>query len=54
MTMALFLLRAVQMGLSIADLDTLEYGTVVDMMTETANDEAKYNTLATQEDYDRW
>ena len=54
MTTALFLLRAVQMGLSIADLDGLEYGTVIDMMTESANDEAKYNYLATQEDFDRW
>ena len=36
MTSALFLLRAVQMGLTITDLDNLEYGTVIDMMTESA------------------
>ena len=42
------------MGLSIADLDGLEYGTVMDMMTELANDDVKYKTLATQEDFDRW
>lgn len=54
MTTALFLLRAVQMGLSIADLDGLEYGMVVDMMTESSNDEAKYSYIATQEDFDRW
>lgn len=50
MTLALFLLRAVQMNLRLEDLDFLEYGTVVDMMTESANDTCEYNQLATQED----
>lgn len=54
MTTALFLLRAVQMGLKIADLDGLEYGTVMDMMTESSNDDVEYPTLASQEDFDRW
>lgn len=54
MTSALFLLRAVQMGLTLDDLDGLEYGTVVDMMTEQANDGCNYNAVATQEDFDRW
>lgn len=54
MTSALFLLRAIQMGLTLADLDVLEFGMVVDMMTESSNDDAKYNYVATQEDYDRW
>lgn len=52
MTLGLFLLRAVQMGLTISDLDGLEYGTVVDMMTESSNDGEEYSTLATQEDFD--
>lgn len=42
------------MGLSMADLDSLGYGTIVDMMTESANDDAKYNYVATQADMDRW
>lgn len=54
MTVALFLLRAVQMGLSLDDLDGLEYGTVVDMMIESANDDCEYKTLASQEDFDRF
>ncbi len=54
MTSALFLLRAVQMGLTLDDLDGLEYGTVVDMMTERENDDCNYNAVATQEDFDRW
>lgn len=54
MTTGLFLLRAFQMGLSMDDLDSMEYGTVIDMMTESGNDGAKYNYVATQEDFDRW
>lgn len=54
MTLGLFLLRAVQMGLSISDLDGLEYGTVTDMMTESSNDDYPYRQLATQEDFDRF
>lgn len=54
MTTALFLLRAVQIGLNLDDLDSLEYGTVIDMMTESSNDECEYRTLASQEDFDRF
>lgn len=54
MTLGLFLLRAVQMGLSLDDLDGLEYGTVIDMLTESSNDECTYRQVATQEDFDRF
>lgn len=54
MTLALFLLRAVQMGLTIDDLDGLEYGTVLDMMVEAENDGEHYDIIATQEDFDRF
>lgn len=54
MTTALFLLRAVQMGLRLDDLDGMEYGTVVDMMIETGNDSHKWRVVATQEDFDRF
>ena len=47
---ALFLLRAVQLGLSMADLDMLTCGTVMDMFTELSNDSCEYNHLATAED----
>jgi len=50
----LFLLRAVQMGLSLDDLDGLEYGAVIDMMTESANDDCEYTTVATQADFDKF
>lgn len=54
MTLGLFLLRAAQLGLSMDDLDSLEAGTVVDMMKEAANDGCEYRQVATQEDYDRF
>lgn len=54
MTTALFLLRAIQIGLTLADLDDLEFGMVSDMMTESENDDHKWKTLASQEDFDRW
>lgn len=52
MTLGLFLLRAFQIGLTLDDLDGLEYGIVVDMMTESSNDGCEYDRIATQEDFD--
>lgn len=54
MSTALYLLRCVQLGLSLAELDVLEYGTIIDMFTEAANDDFKYKELATQADFDRF
>lgn len=54
MTTALFVLRAVQLGLSLDDLDGMEYGTVIDMMTESANDDCEYKQIATQADFDKF
>lgn len=54
MTVAVFVLRAFQIGLRLDDLDCLEYGTVIDMMTESGNDEYKYTPVATQADFDRF
>ncbi len=54
MTTGLFLLRAVQAGISVSDLDRLTIGMVFDMYTEAANDECKYPALALQDDYDHF
>lgn len=54
MTTPLFLLRCVQLGLNIRDLDILTIGIVNDMYAESRNDDYKYNTLASQEDFDRF
>jgi hypothetical protein len=50
----LFLLRCVQLGLSMTDLEMLSIGLINDMYAESRNDECKYATLATQEDFDKF
>ena len=52
MTTPLFLLRCVQMGISIRDLDLLTVGMVNDMYAESGNDEYNYPCVASQEDMD--
>ena len=49
MTTPLFLLRCVQLGISIQDLDLLTIGMVNDMYAESGNDEVKeaYSYVAT-------
>ena len=54
MTTPLFLLRSVEIGISISDLDLLTVGLVIDMWTEKANDGGKYNKIATQDDFDKF
>ena len=54
MTTPLFLLRCVQLGISIRDLDLLTIGLVNDMYAESRNDEYRYQEVATQEDFDRF
>lgn len=49
----LFMLRCVQLGISISDLELLSIGLVNDMFIEMKNDEYDYPVLATQEDIDR-
>lgn len=50
---AIFLLRATQIGLSMADLETLSIGIVLDMLIERQNDSYDYPLIATQADIDR-
>ena len=57
MTTPLFLLRCVQLGISIRDLDLLTIGMVNDMYVESGNDQdadKKYSVIATQADFDRF
>ena len=57
MTTPLFLLRCVQLGISIRDLDLLTIGMVNDMYVESENDQdadKNYNVVATQADFDRF
>ena len=50
MTTALYHLRTVQLGFSLQELFNLEYGEVLDIMTESANDHAEYEYKATEQD----
>ena len=53
MTTPLFLLRCVQLGISIRDLDLRTIGTVNDMVIESRNDDYNgYSEVAGQADYD--
>lgn len=54
MTVALYALRCFQLGLHMSDLETLSFGFVMDMLTESANDSYEYKQLASQEDFDRF
>lgn len=54
MTTALFLLRCVQVGLTMSDLDDLTIGLVDDMFTESLNDDFNYPILANQDDFDKF
>lgn len=48
------MLRAKQMGLSIADMEELEEGFIVDMMVESGNDNFEYKEVANQDDFDKF
>lgn len=52
MNTPLFMLRCLQIGLSIRELDLLTIGMVNDMFIENMNDDYKYPEVATQEDMD--
>ncbi len=54
LTTALYILRAVQVGLHVNDLDALDMGDVMDIITESSNDSAEYKQVATQADFDRF
>lgn len=52
MTTPLFLLRCVQLALSVADLDLLSISLINDMYAESVNDSCNHAALATQDDFD--
>ena len=54
MSTGLFLLRCVQIGLSMTDLDLLTIGMVDEMFIERENDDTTYEYKATQDDFDRF
>lgn len=53
-TGALFMLRCSELGLTVADLDSMTIGMVYDMLIEKSNDKAEYPYQATQDDIDKF
>ena len=56
MTTALFLLRCLQVGLSMSDLELLTIGMVNEIYIESGNDEhqSSYRQIAGQADFDKF
>lgn len=54
MSVALFLLRCTEIGLSMNDLDLLTVGMVNDMFVEKSNDNYEWRELASQDDYNKF
>ena len=52
MTTPLFLLRCLQIGLSMRDLDLLTIGQITEMFIESNNDSESYAYIGTQQDFD--
>lgn len=54
MNTAIYILRALQVGLSIEDIEQLSVGMVYDILTEYGNDSCEYDQKATQADFDKF
>lgn len=48
------MLRCVELGLTLDELEQLDYGLVEDMMIEKNNDDQKYPYKASQEDFNKF
>ena len=48
------MLRALEAGIRISDLDFFELGEIYDLLIEHSNDGESYDRIATQEDMDRF
>jgi hypothetical protein len=47
-------LRALQLGLRLSELEDIEVGELIDILTESGNDSYEYPRKATQEDFDKY
>lgn len=54
MTIGLYMLRCKEMGLTIDELENMDYGLVEDMLTEKGNDKYEYPYKASQEDFNKF
>lgn len=53
-TVGLYMLRCKELGLSVDDLEQIDFGLVQDMFIEKGNDEYKYPFKASQSDFDKF
>ena len=51
MTSALLILRSKQVGFTLDEVDSLTWGQLMDVITESSNDSYKYPKMGTSEDY---
>ena len=54
MTTSLLMLRCVQLGIHISELEYLTIGMIMDMFTELQRDNEKFDQIASQDDMDRF
>lgn len=54
LTVGLLLLRCIQVGIPLSDLDLLDIGMIIDILKESSNDDAEWYEVATQEDFDKF
>jgi len=54
LTTPLLTLRALQVGLRLDELEDIEVGELIDILTESGNDSYEYPRRATQEDFDKY
>ena len=54
MTTGLFMLRCKELGLTVEELELMDFGLVSDMFIEKENDEHKWPFKATQKDFDKF
>ena len=51
---AVYLLRCLQLGLHDEDLESMNYGMILDLFIEADNDTLEYPEIATQADFDKF
>ena len=54
MNTAVFMLRCKELGLSINELEEIDFGLVNDMLIEQGNDQYEYPSKATKKDFEKF
>lgn len=54
MNTGLFMLRCKELGFTLTELEQIDFGLVLDMLTEKGNDDHKYPYKANQSDFNKF